>query len=332
MTNQKTIFSGIQPSGNLHLGNYLGAIKNWVALQDEYQSIFCVVDLHAITIPQDPEQLRKKSIEVAKIYLAAGIDPAKSTIFIQSHVPEHCELMWTLNTIAKTGELFKMTQFKDKTGTKDDFVSKSVPAGLLNYPILMAADILLYDADLVPVGEDQNQHVEITRILGKRFNSKFGETFRLPKTYLLKEGMRIMGLNDPTKKMSKSAESKYDRIDLLDSPDEIREKIKKAVTDSDSKIGYDDDRPAIKNLLNIFALVTDSQPDKLVTQFENKGYEKFKKGLADAVIEYLAPFQKRYHEIPDTDVQMILAQGAKKLAPFAKKKMAEVKEKLGFVM
>lgn len=331
MTDQKTIFSGVQPSGNLHLGNYLGAIKNWVALQHEYRSIFCVVDLHAITTPQDPEQLRKKSIEVAKIYLAAGIDPAKSIIFIQSHVPEHCELMWTLNTIIKTGELFKMTQFKNKTGIKDGLSSKSVPAGLLNYPVLMAADILLYDTELVPVGEDQSQHVEITRTLGKRFNDIFGETFKIPEPFAVKEGMRIMGLDDPTKKMSKSAQSKYNRIDLLDSPDEIREKIMKAVTDSDSKIEYSDDKPAIKNLLNIFALVTDSQPAKIVVQFKNKGYKKFKEDLASAIIEYLAPFQKRYHKTPDADVQLILTQGAKKLAPLAKKKMDDVKERLGFI-
>ena len=349
MTDQKTIFSGIQPSGNLHLGNYLGAIKNWVALQDEYQSIFCVVDLHAITMPQNPEQLRKKSIEVAKIYLAAGIDPIKSTIFIQSHVPEHTELAWILNTITRMSDLFRMIQFKDKAGiqkeknSKREVIKKEVISkeehtyhktgvGLFDYPVLMAADILLYDADLVPVGEDQSQHVEITRTLGKRFNSTFGETFNIPQVYMIKEGMRIMGLDDPIKKMSKSVQSKYNRIDLLDSPDEIREKIMKAVTDSGNKIEYGDNKPAIKNLLNIFALVTDSQPTKIAARFEDKGYKEFKETLADAVIEYLTPLQKRYHGIPDTDVQLILAQGAKKLAPLAKKKMIDVKEKLGFVM
>lgn len=330
MKEQKTIFSGVQPSGNLHLGNYLGAIRNWVSLQNDFKSIFCVVDLHAITVPQDPKELRKKTIEVAKIYLAAGIDPEKSTIFIQSHVPEHCELMWVLNTIAKTGELFKMTQFKDKTGHSDES-TRSVDAGLLNYPVLMAADILLYDADLVPVGEDQSQHVEITRTLGKRFNSRFGDTFRLPEVHLLKEGMRVMGLDDASNKMSKSAQSKYNRIELLDSPDEIREKIMKAVTDSGSEIEYLDDKPAIKNLLNIFALVSNSQPKKIAEEFSSKGYKEFKESLADAVVEFLAPFQKRYDEIPDADVMMILEQGAKKLAPLAKEKMKEVKEKIGLI-
>lgn len=332
MTEQKTIFSGIQPSGNLHLGNYLGAIKNWVALQSEFRSIFCVVDLHAITVPQDPKELRKKTIEVAKVYLAAGIDPDKATIFIQSQLPQHCELMWILNTITKTGELLKMTQFKDKTGTKDQNKQKSVSAGLLNYPVLMAADIILHDADLVPVGEDQTQHVEIARTLAKRFNNTFGETFVVPEVHVVKEGMRIMGLDDPTKKMSKSAESKYNRIDLLDSPDEIREKIKKAVTDSGNEIEYSDDKPAIKNLLNIFALVTDTQPEKIAGEFAGKGYGDFKKALAEAIIEFFSPFQKRYHEIPDADVKMILEQGAERLTPVAEKKMKQVKEKLGFVI
>ena len=328
---EKTIFSGIQPSGNLHLGNYLGAIRNWVSLQHEYQSIFCVVDLHAITVFQDPDQLQRKSIEVAKIYLAAGIDPEKSTIFIQSHVCQHCELMWILNTIAKTGELFKMTQFKDKTGSREGISSKSVPVGLLNYPILMAADILLYDADLVPVGEDQSQHVEITRTLAKRFNNDFGDTFKVPEVFLVKEGMRIMGLDNPNNKMSKSSLSKNSRIDLLDSPDEIKEKIKKAVTDSGNTIEYSDEKPAIKNLLNIFSLVTNLQPTKIVSRFENKGYKEFKEGLADAIIEYLSPFQKKYHEIADSEVEMILKNGAAKLTPVAEEKMKQIRRKMGML-
>lgn len=329
---KKKIFSGIQPSGNLHLGNYLGAIRNWVSLQSEYQSIFCVVDLHAITVPQDPQELQKKSIEVAKIYMAAGIDVEKSTIFIQSHVPAHCELMWVLNTISKTSELFKMTQFKDKTGSKEGAEIKSVPAGLLNYPILMAADILLYDADLVPVGEDQSQHVEITRTLGKRFNSRFKDTFKIPEVFLVKEGMRIMGLDDPTNKMSKSSQSKYNRIDLLDSPDEIRDKIKKAVTDSGNAIEYSDNKPAIKNLLNIFSSTTNTQPTKIASRFENKSYSEFKEALADAVIEYLAPFQKKYHEITDEEVQLVLKQGKEKLLPVAEQKMNEIKKKMGMIL
>lgn len=329
---KKTIFSGIQPSGNLHLGNYLGAIRNWVKLQEEYQSIFCVVDLHAITVPQDPEELQKNSLQIAKIYLAAGIDPKKSTIFVQSQIPQHAELMWILNTIVKTGELFKMTQFKDKAGLQEEKnleKATSIPAGLLNYPVLMAADILLYDTDIVPVGEDQKQHVELARDLAKRFNSTFGQTFKVPEPHLVKEGMRIMGLDSPAKKMSKSAPSKFNRIDLLDSPDEIREKIKKAVTDSGNEISYSEEKPALKNLLNIFALTTNSQPGKIANEFKDKGYREFKEALAEAVVDFLAPFQKRYHEIPDADVQMILAQGREKVSKIAEKKMKQVKEKVG---
>ncbi len=331
--NKKTIFSGIQPSGNLHIGNYLGAIQNWVALQNKYQSIFCVVDLHAITVLQKPEELREKSIEVAKIYLAAGIDPKKSKIFIQSQIPEHTELMWILNTLTKTGELFKMTQFKDKAGLQDGDYSKmnSIDAGLMNYPVLMAADILLYNANVIPVGEDQVQHVELARDLGKRFNNRFGEAFIIPKVEIKKEGKRIMGLDDPLKKMSKSADSKYNRIDVLDSPDEIREKIKKSVTDAEMGISYDDNRPAVKNLINIFALTTNLRPKKIVEDFKGKGFKEFKETLAEAVVEFLKPFQKRFHELSDNEVLMILEESRKKLAPMAKKKMDEVKKKVGFV-
>jgi tryptophanyl-tRNA synthetase len=330
------IFSGVQPSGNLHLGNYLGALKNWVALQaeDQYQSIFCVVDLHALTVPQNPEELREKTIEIAKIYLAAGIDPEKSTIFVQSHLPQHSQLMWLLNTISKTGELFKMTQFKDKAGLQTETSLKeaqSVDLGILNYPVLMAADILLYDTNLVPVGEDQTQHVELARDLAKRFNQRFGETFVVPQVKVRKEGMRIMGLDDPTQKMSKSAPSQYNRIELLDSPDQIREKIKRAVTDSESTIEYKEGRPALLNLINIFSLVTDQNPLEVETQFQGKGYKEFKEGLAEAIIEFLKPFQKRYHEIPNSDVGAILKQSAQKLAPVAQTKLEQVHEKMGLV-
>ncbi|HMN19190.1 MAG TPA: tryptophan--tRNA ligase, partial [Candidatus Moranbacteria bacterium] len=244
---KKRIFSGVQPSGNLHIGNYLGAIKNWVDLQDEYESIFCVVDLHAITVPQDPEKLRRKTLEIAKIYLAAGIDPQKSTIFVQSQVPEHSELMWLLNTVAKMSELEKMTQFKDKSQKEG---REGASLGLFAYPVLMAADILLYDTEIVPVGEDQKQHVELARDLAKRFNHRFGETFVVPQAHIRQEGMRIMGLDDPTKKMSKSASSEYNYIALMDDADTIRRKIKKAVTDSGSEISYGEEKPALRNLLN----------------------------------------------------------------------------------
>jgi tryptophanyl-tRNA synthetase len=331
---KKRIFSGVAPSGNIHIGNYLGALKNWVNLQNEYESIFCVVDMHAITMPRDPEELRKKTIEVAKIYLAAGIDRKKSTLFIQSHVPEHAELMWILNTITKTGELSKMTQFKDKaelsTGNSKAF--ESVPLGIFNYPILMVADILLYDTNLVPVGEDQLQHIEITRTLGNRFNKRFGETFVIPEAYVQKEGMRIMGLDDPTKKMSKSAKSEYNYIALNDDAETVRRKIKKAVTDSGSEIVYRDDKPALKNLINIYSLLDNKSPKEVEKLFVGKKYSDFKTELAEVIVKFLEPFQKKMGELSDEKVLAILEDGAKKVRPLAKKKLDEVKKKIGFVI
>jgi len=353
----KRIFSGIQPSGNLHLGNYLGAIKNWVKLQDEYDSIFCVVDLHAITVPQDPEELKKKTIEVAKVYLAAGIDPKKSAIFIQSHVPEHAELAWILNTITRNSDLTKMTQFKDKTSfnfehlefpknykdykSPEELLSasfqvykerfNSVSVGLYDYPVLMAADILLYDTQVVPVGEDQLQHIEITRTLANRFNKKFSETFVIPEPFITKEGMRIMGLDDPSKKMSKSAESEYNYIALTDSEEDVRRKIKKAVTDSGSEIKYEYSKPALKNLINIYSLLSDKKPEEIEKMYAGKGYAKFKEGLADVIVNFLKPFQEKYAALTDEEVLKILREGAEKVRPLAKKKLDEVKKKIGFV-
>jgi len=325
---KQRIFSGIQPSGNLHLGNYLGAIKNWVKLQDEYDSIFCVVDLHAITVPQDPEELRKKTIEVAKIYLASGIDPQKSSIFIQSHIPEHSELAWILNTITKISELEKMTQFKDKSQKEG---REGTSMGLFDYPVLMAADILLYDTEIVPVGEDQLQHIEITRDLAKRFNTKFGETFIIPKHFVKEEGMRIMGLDDPTKKMSKSAKSEYNYIALTDSEEIIRKKIKKAVTDSGSEIVYQDEKPALKNLINIYSLLSDKTPEDIEKLYAGKGYADFKSDLADVVVNFLKPLQERMNQINDQEVLDILRSGAQKVQPIATAKLAEVKNKVGFI-
>jgi len=325
---KQRIFSGIQPSGNLHLGNYLGAIKNWVKLQNEYDSIFCVVDLHAITVPQDPEELKKKTIEVAKIYLAAGIDPQKSAIFIQSHVPEHAELCWILNTLAKISEMERMTQFKDKSAKNKE----GVGMGLFDYPVLMAADILLYDTQVVPVGEDQLQHIEITRTLANRFNKKFGETFVIPEPFITKEGMRIMGLDDPSKKMSKSAESKYNYIALTDSEETVRRKIKKAVTDSGTEIKYEDSKPALKNLINIYSLLSDKKPEEIEKEYVDKGYADFKDGLAEAIINFLKPFQQKYNALTDEEVLKILREGAEKVRPLARKKLEEVKRKIGFVL
>ncbi len=326
MKKQK-IFSGIQPSGNLHIGNYLGAIKNWLKMQDDFESTFCVVDLHAITVSQDPIELQKKIIEVAKIYLATGIDPKKSVIFIQSHIKEHSELAWILNTITKMSELEKMTQFKDKSQKNE-----SSNAGLFDYPVLMAADILLYDTEVVPVGEDQLQHIELARTIARRFNRKFGETFIVPKPFIVKEGMRIMGLDDPIKKMSKSASSEYNYIALLDSPEIIEKKIKKAVTDSGRDITYSDDRLALKNLLNIYASFSGETPSEIVKKYEGKGYADFKAGLTKVILDFIIPFQKKYNSLQDDEVLQILQDGANTIRLLAEKKMKIVKEKIGFVV
>lgn len=322
------LFSGIQPSGNLHLGNYLGAIKQWLPLQAQYEAIFCVVDMHAITVPQDPAELRRKTIEIAKIYLAAGIDPKKSTLFVQSHVPAHAELGWILNTIATMGELSRMTQFKDKALKSGEEASA---VGLFDYPVLMAADILLYDTATVPVGEDQKQHVELTRDLAQRFNSRFGETFVVPEPLIQREGARIMGLDDPTKKMSKSAASEYNYIALSDDADTIRRKVKKAVTDSGSEIVYRDDKPALMNLINIYTLLSGKKVDEVEVMYAGKGYGDFKADLAEVVVNFLVPFQARLAAISDDEVLAVLHAGAEKARAIAEKKIAQVYEKVGFV-
>ncbi|MCX6762727.1 MAG: tryptophan--tRNA ligase [Candidatus Moranbacteria bacterium] len=347
---KQRIFSGIQPSGNLHIGNFLGAIKNWVALQKKYESIFCIVDLHAITVPQNPDELRKKTLELAKIYLAAGIDTQNSTIFVQSHVPEHTELAWILNTITRMSDLSRMTQFKDKSrrGIKkwkdlegkeknrevisaEEYWMHKTSAGLFNYPVLMAADILLYDTNIVPVGEDQIQHVELARDLGRRFNTTFGETFVIPEPHIVKEGMRIMGLDDPTKKMSKSAPSEMNYIALTDSPEKIREKIKKAVTDSGKNIKYSDDKPAIKNLINIYALLDNAKPKDIEESYKGKSYSEFKADLAEVIVDFLKDFQEKYNGIEDQDVLQIIEEGKEKAKKLAEEKMKEVKEKVGLL-
>ncbi|HRZ95318.1 MAG TPA: tryptophan--tRNA ligase [Candidatus Moranbacteria bacterium] len=331
---KQRIFSGVAPSGNIHIGNYLGAIKNWVKLQDECDSIFCVVDMHAITLPRDPEELRKKTIEVAKIYLASGIDLEKSTLFIQSHIPEHAELSWILNTIARTGEMSRMTQFKDKAElhSGNSSTMESVPLGIFNYPVLMAADILLYDTQVVPVGKDQLQHIEITRTLANRFNKRFGNTFIVPEPYITKEGANIMGLDDPTKKMSKSAKSDYNYIALNDSEEDVRRKIKKAVTDSGSEIVYRDDKPALMNLINIYSLLSDKPAKEIEKQYKGKGYAEFKTDLAEVIIKFMNPFQEKMNDLSDEKVLEILREGAEKVRPIAKNKLDEVKKKIGFVL
>ena len=320
------IFSGIQPSGEIHLGNYLAVIKPWVALQANNDCVFCVVDLHAITTPQDPKELAKKTLEVAKIYLAAGLDPVKSIIFVQSQVKEHAELCWILNTIARIPELERMTQYKDKSR-----MQKEIGVGLFDYPVLMAADILLYNTDVVPVGEDQIQHVELARDLAQRFNNHFGEVFAIPKAQVKKEGARIMGLDEPTKKMSKSAGSDFNYIALTDSPDLIREKIKKAVTDSGKEIVYSPAKPALANLLTIYSLCSGRPIKEIEKYFVGRGYADFKSGLADAVIKFLAPFQAKYAELNDEYILKTLQDGAQQAQTIASQTMTNVKKAMGLM-
>lgn len=322
---KKRIFSGAQPTGELHIGNYLGALKNWVALQSEFESFYCIVNLHAITLPQEPKGLRQKTLDLARIYLAAGVDPATATIFIQSDVPEHAELTWVLSCNARMGELERMTQFKDKGKGN----SERAGVGLFTYPILMAADILLYQTDLVPVGQDQKQHLELSRDLAIRFNRDFGETFKIPEPYIPQAGASIKSLQDPLKKMSKSDENVRGSIFLMDAPETIMKKIKSAVTDSGTDISFDDTRPAINNLLTIYHLVTGKSSEECVAHFEGKGYGQFKGELAEATVEYLRPFQDRVKHYTEEDLGEILRNGADKARAIASATLADVYHKTG---
>ena len=321
----KRIFSGAQPTGNVHLGNYLGALKNWVALQHEYESFFCIVNLHAITMGHDPKLLAESTRNLTKIYLAVGIDPQVSTVFIQSDVPEHAELTWILNCVVRVGELERMTQYKDKAKRQGENVS----AGLLDYPVLMAADILLYHTDLVPVGHDQKQHLELTRDLAIRFNRDFGETFRVPDAYIPKLGAKIMSLSNPLKKMSKSEDDANSRIMMMDDADTVSRKFKRAVTDSGTEIRFDASRPAINNLLEIYHLITGKSQAEIEEHFSGKGYAQLKGDLGDATIEFLKPFQQRVREITDEQLDEILAQGREKASRIASATLREVYERLG---
>jgi tryptophanyl-tRNA synthetase len=324
---KKRIFSGAQPTGNLHIGNYLGALKNWVALQDEYESFYCIVNLHAITMPQKPEVLRQKTLDLARIYLASGINPDKSTVFIQSDVSEHAELAWILSCIARMGELERMTQFKDKGKGNNERAG----VGLFTYPVLMAADILLYGTHLVPVGKDQKQHLELSRDIAERFNRDFGETFVVPEAFIPPVGANILSLADPTKKMSKSDENDNGSIFLLDDADTIIKKFKKAVTDSGTEITFDDARPAIKNLLTIYQLMTGKTAEECEANFASKGYGHFKTETAEAVIEFLKPFQERVKNYSDEDLKAILKTGAEKARTIARETLADVYAKMGIV-
>ena len=321
----KRIFSGAQPTGQLHIGNYLGALKNWVALQDDYDAFYCIVNLHAITLPQDPATLRKATLDLARIYLAAGVDPARSTIFIQSDVPEHVELTWVLSCIARMGELERMTQFKDKGKGN----AERAGVGLFTYPVLMAADILLYQTDLVPVGADQKQHLELCRDLAERFNRDYGETFKLPDPYIPPVGASIKSLQDPDKKMSKSDENLNGSIFLLDDADTVTKKIKRAVTDSGTTIEFDEKRPAINNLLSIYQILTDKSADECISHFEGKGYGHFKTELAETVVEFLRPFQERVKQYDDEILVSILGPGAEKAREIAARTLSDVYSAMG---
>jgi len=324
---KKRVFSGIQPTGDLHIGNYLAAIKHWVASQTEFDSIFCIVDLHAITVPQETDVLKSKIREVAGLLLAAGIDPKISAVFIQSHNSAHAELAWILNCFTPMGWMQRMTQFKDKLQEQKEQVS----VGLFDYPALMAADILLYNTDLVPVGEDQKQHVELTRDIAQRFNSIYGEIFKLPEPLIPETGARIMGLDDPTTKMSKSEAGSGHAINLLDPPDTIRAKVMRATTDSLREIRFDENRPGIYNLLVIYELFTGlSRPD-IEARFEGKGYADLKQELAEVIVDGLHPLQSRYQELTADPAYLdsLLTEGASKIRPLAEKTLTTVKEKVG---
>lgn len=330
MENKKVIFSGMQPSGSLTLGNYLGALKNWVKLQGEYDSYYCVVDMHAITVPKEPKDLRKNTLEVLANYIAAGLDPEQVTLFIQSHVSAHAELAWVLNCFSYFGELGRMTQFKDKSKKLD---SSAISAGLFTYPVLMAADILLYQADLVPVGEDQRQHLEITRDIAQRFNNRFSETFKVPDAFISKDGAKIMSLQEPTSKMSKSDSNENSYIILMDDVDTIRRKLKRAVTDSEGIVRYTDSQPGVKNLVNIYSKITDKTTDEIVASYEGKGYAEFKDDVAEVIINELKPIQDKIdYLLKNKDyLEKIYVSGAEKAESVARKTLRKVYKKVGFI-
>ena len=322
------VLSGIQPTGDVHIGNYIGAIRHWVADQHVNDSFFCLVDLHAITRPHDPDTLRTKTLDLAAILLAAGIDPEVATLFVQSHVHEHTELAWVLNCYTSEGELRRMTQFKDKS-KRGGFIS----AGLFDYPVLQAADILIYQADRVPVGEDQRQHIELTRDVASRFNQRFGPTFTLPEPAIPPVGAKIMDLQNPTAKMSKSAESPLGTLRVNDPPDVIAKKVKSAVTDSGRDIVAGEDKPAISNLLTILSVVDGRSIEELQEAYLGKGYGELKSDLADALVAFLEPFQDRYGSLiaAPEDVQRLLERGAEKAQGIASRTLATVYDRVGFL-
>jgi len=326
-TTRPRVFSGMQPSGNVHLGNYLGAIKHWVTQQAHYDNLFCIVDLHALSLPTNKDGLRRNIQELANHLLAAGIDPGQSILFLQSDVREHTELCWLLNSVTQFGELRRMTQFKDKSGGQDEAVS----AALFDYPVLQAADILLYDTELVPVGDDQRQHVELTRDIASRFNTRYGDTFVVPRADIKEAGARIMALDDPGVKMSKSAASPNNYIAISDTPDTILKKVRRAVTDSGSEIVAHPEKPALTNLLTIYSLLSSEPIATIETRYANQGYGAFKAGLAETIIVALSPMQQRLAELEaDPSIaRETLSAGSERARERASRKLAEVRERMG---
>lgn len=325
----KTIFSGIQPSGDLTIGNYFGAIKSWLKLQGEYNCFFCIVDLHAITVRQEPKKLREKILEVLAIYIACGIDPEKNNLFIQSHVPFHSELSWILNCYTYMGELSRMTQYKEKSLK----VGESIPVGLFTYPVLMASDILLYNTDLVPVGSDQKQHLELARDIAERFNTLYSPTFKIPEPYIVENSSRIMSLQNPIKKMSKSDENENSYIKIMDDENVIKRKILKSVTDSKGVVSYNDDQPGIKNLINILISITGESVESVENRFLGKGYGDLKNELVEALLSELIPIQQKVRDfLKNKDyLEKVYKDGANSASEVSYKVLRKVKKKIGFI-
>ena len=329
MDDKKTIFSGVQPSGNLTIGNYLGAIKNWTELQELYNCIYCVVDMHAITVRQVPAELRKRTYETLALYIAAGLDPEKNTLFVQSHVPAHAVLAWDLGCYTMFGELSRMTQFKDKSAKHAD----NINAGLFTYPVLMAADILLYQADLVPVGQDQRQHLELARDIAVRFNNSYSDTFTVPEGYIQKTGMKIMSLAEPTKKMSKSDTNPNASVGILDPRDDIIRKFKRAVTDSDTVVRYAEGKDGINNLMSIYSCFTGKDYEAIEREFEGKGYGDFKLAVGETVADSLAPIRAEFDRLMQDKkyLEEVMKNGAERASYIARKTISKVHKKIGYV-
>ncbi len=328
MEERKVIYSAVQPSGNLTIGNYTGAISNWVRMQDEYDCFYAVADMHAITVRQDPALLRKRTLELVALYIACGIDPEKCALYVQSHVPQHAELCWVLNSIAYVGEMSRMTQFKDKSQKH----AENINMGLMDYPVLMAADILLYQTQLVPVGVDQKQHVEIARDLAVRFNNLYGETFRVPEPLILKTGAKICSLQDPSKKMSKSDENLNASIFLTDDRDTVLRKFRRAVTDSENEVRFSEEKPGISNLLGIYAAFRGCTVEQAEKEFAGKGYGEFKSAVGETVADVLAPIQEKQAQLlaDKTYLQETLERGAEHAFKAARRTLSKVYRKVGF--